>query len=243
MKKTFAIFSVVAFFAFCSCNHVTLSGNDITRSFNIENTYTKLSVANAFEVTVSDTAQQVYVTTDENVMPKVVVEKIGNKLSIYLKPMTTNFGMDLKVILPYNELMKDIELSGASEFRSDFGLSGEALEIKMSGASELDCNIETTNLELDMSGASEATLTGQAANLDLELSGASRVKKTVNGAQYAFACDYCEGEMSGASRAYIHCNSTIDIDLSGASDLHYTGMPFTGDCTISGGSQLIHDEL
>lgn len=243
MKKIFAILSVVAFFAFCSCNHVTLSGNDITKTFNIENTYTKLCVENAFEVTVSDTAQQIYITTDENVMPKVVVEQIGNKLRIYLKPLTANFGMDLNVILPYNELLKDVELSGASEFRSDLGMKGEALEIKLSGASSFYCDLEATDLELDMSGASDATLTGQATNLDLELSGASRLKKTVNGTQYAFSCDYCEGELSGASTAYIHCNSTINIDLSGASNLHYTGTPFTGDSSTSGSSNLIHDEL
>ena len=49
--------------------------------------------------------------------------------------------------------------------------------------------------------------------------------------------------MSGASDAYIHCDGTLKVDLSGASELHFTGGGNPADCTHSGGSEGIHDVL
>jgi len=45
------------------------------------------------------------------------------------------------------------------------------------------------------------------------------------------------------SNAYIHCDGSIKVNLSGASDLHFTGTAFTGDSSTSGASDIIHDVL
>lgn len=264
MKKCFAVLSVLVLFAFCGCNKITLSGNNITKEFSIEGSYTELSVENAFDVTVSDAVSQITITTDENVMPKVVVEKDGDKLKIHLKPLSINLGTDLelKVVLPYNADLTEVALSGASEFRSEYGLEGEKVEVDLSGASDFYCDINAdeidmnlsgaskieggvsaTELDLDLAGASDATLTGQVATLKVDLSGASNIKKTVVDNRYGLVCDRCEGSLSGASNAYIHCDGTIKVGLSGASDLHFTGTAFTGDSSTSGASDIIHDEL
>ena len=264
MKKCFVVFSALVLIAFCSCNKITLSGNNITKEFSIEGSYTELVVENAFDVTVSDAVSQITVTTDENVMPKVVVEKDGDKLKIHLKPLSINFGTDLelKVVLPYNADLTSVDLSGASEFYSEYGLAGETVEVELSGASDFYCDIEAdtidmdlsgasnvegtidaSELDLEMSGASDATLRGQVTTLDLDLSGASSIKETISGSSYGFECDFCNGEMSGSSDAYIHCNLMIKVDLSGASDLHYTGNASTTDSTTSGGSNISHDVL
>ena len=262
MKKYLFILSAIVLFAFSSCNKITLSGNNITKEFSIEGSYTELDVEDAFDVTVNDTVSQIMITTDENVMPKVLVEKDGDKLKIRLDPLSINFGTDLelKVVLPYNADLTSVELSGASEFRSEYGLEGDKVEVELSGASEFYCDIDAneidmdlsgasyvegtidaSELDLDMSGASDATLRGQVTTLDINLSGASSIKKTVTGSSYGFECDVCRGEMSGGSDAYIHCNSIIKVNLSGGSDLHFTGDAFTGDSTTSGGSEIIHD--
>ena len=280
MKKHIAILSLFVLFAFCSCNKIMLSGNNITETFSVEGTYTELQVENAFDVTVSDTATQITITTDENVMPMVVVEKVEGKLYIHLKPLTLYTGkLDLDVILPYNADLKSVNLSGASEFHSIYGLTGEKIEVKLSGASEfygnleanevkvdlsgasdfygnivatefdaelsgasdIEGNVTATEFDLDMSGASEATLVGQVTTLEIDLEGASRVIEKVVENKYALVCDNCEGEMSGASSAYIHCDGTIRVNLSGASYLHFTGEAFTADSNTSGGSKIIHE--
>ena len=273
------ILSALVLFALCSCSKY--AGEPISKDFNISGTYTELEVEDAFDVTVSDVATQVTVTAGENVMPNVVVETVENTLKIYLKGWHSNRGTDLTVILPYNANLTSVDLSGASEFHSEYGLEGDKVEVDLSGASNFYCDIdadevdidlsgasdffgdiladeiemdlsgaskikgyvEALDLDLELSGASDATFEGQVGTLKINLTGASNIKKTVNGNKYGFACDLCEGTMSGASNIYIHCDGTIKVNLSGASDLHFSGNAFTGDCTTSGGSDIYHDTL
>lgn len=257
MKKCLFILSALVLFAFSSCKK--FAGDLVTKDFAVGD-YTELEVHNAFDVTVSDAVDIVTITVGENVMPKVVVEVVENTLKIYLKPAANFYGGDLKAVIPYNAALTKVELSGASEFHSEYGLYGEKVEVDCSGASGSYCDIEANEidmslsgasnaegtidasaLDLDMSGASDATLDGLVTTLDLDLSGASSIKKTINGSNYGFECDVCKGEMSGASNAYIHCDGTIKVNLSGASTLHFTGVAFTADSSTSGGSDIIHD--
>ena len=280
MRKYLIVLSTLVLFAFCSCNKIILSGNNITEEFSIEGTYTALCVENAFEVTVSNAVDQITVTTDENVMPKVVVEKMGDVLKIRLKPLTVASGMDLKVTLPYNVDLKTVHLSGASEFHSEYGIKGQRVEVGLTGASNFYCDVEgddearielsgasqfegdvmadeiemelsgastirgnvgADNLGLELTGASDANLEGIVTNLNLNLTGSSRIVRRVIGNRYAVVCDQCEGVMSGASEAYIHCDGNIIVNLSGASKLHFTGNGNPADSSTSGGSDIIHD--
>ena len=261
MKKYLFILSTLILLAFASCNKFLLSDIIETNEYSIEGTYTELQVADAFDVTVSDTATRLIVYADQNVMPYVVVEKSSDKLKIYLKPITFNTG-DLKAVLPYNPDLKKVELSGASELHSEFVLEGDKVEVDLSGASDffgdivageiemdlsgssnIEGNVTAAELDLKMSGASEATLAGQVTTLNINLSGSSEIKKTVVNNRYGLACEQCKGLMTGASSAYIHCDGTIKVSLSGSSDLHFTGSAFTGDSDTSGASDIIHDTL
>lgn len=277
MRKYLFIISTLVLFACGSCQKY--AGDPVTQDFNIEGSYTELQVESGFVVTISDVATAISVTAGENVMPKVLVEKVGNKLRIHLKPMTNTYGSEMKVTLPYNADLTSVDLSGASEFHSEHGLSGEKVDVEMSGASTFDCNISADELEIDMSGASDlfggidadeidmdlsgaskvegqvtateldlemsggsdAILEGEVVKLELNLSGASSIIKKVVGSRYALVCDQCEGEMSGASDAYIHCDGSIKVNVSGGSELHYTGNAATTGCSCSGGSAISHD--
>ena len=279
MRKYLFILSTLVLFACGSCQKY--AGDPVTQDFNIEGTYTELQVESGFVVTVSDAATTITVTAGENVMPKVLVEKVGDKLRIHLKPMTNIYGSEMKVTLPYNADLTSVDLSGAAEFHSEYGLDGEKVEVEMSGASTFDCNVSADELEMDLSGASDfygavyadkidmelsgaskiegqvtatdldlelsggsdATLEGEVNKLELNLSGASSIIEKVVGSRYALVCDQCEGTMSGGSDAYIHCDGSIKVSLSGSSELHYTGNASTSGSECSGGSNIIHEVL
>ena len=277
MRKQLFILSTIVLFALGSCQKY--AGDPITQDFNIEGSYTELQVENGFEVTVSDVATAITITAGENVMPKVVVEKVGNKLRIHLKSMASSYGSEMKVTLPYNTDLTSVNLSGGSEFHSEFGLDGQKVDIGLSGASEFYCDlyadeveidlsgaseffgdveadeidmdlsgaskiegyVAATELDIELSGASDATLEGQITELEINLSGASNIIEKVFRNRYALVCDRCEGEMSGASNAYIHCDGSIKVSLSGGSELHYTGNAATTGSSCSGGSVISHD--
>jgi hypothetical protein len=279
MRKHLFILSTLVLFALCSCNKI--AGDPISKDFSIEGSYTELQVENGFEVTVSDVATAITITAGENVMPNVVVEKVGNKLRIHLKPMSNSYGSEMKVTLPYNADLTNVDLSGGSEFHSEYGLDGGKIEVDLSGGSEFYCDlyadevdvnmsggseffgdveadeidmdlsgaskiegdVSATDLDVELSGGSDATLEGQVATLEINLSGASNIMKKVVGSRYALVCDRCEGVMSGGSDAYIHCDGSIKVSLSGGSELHYTGNAATTGCNCSGGSEISHDVL
>ena len=255
MKKCLFVLTALLMIAFSSCQKP--AGNPVSKDFSIEGTYTELEVSHAFNVTVSDAASQITVTVGENVMPYVVVEKVDNTLKIYCKPMNITVG-EMKVVLPYNADLTSVDLSGASEFRSEYGLGGQKVEVELSGASgfysdivadEIDLgasgasnikgNVTATELDLELSGASDATLMGEVDKLDMELSGNSSIKKTVVNGAYGLVCGDCSGLMSGASEAYIHCDGRICVDLSGASTLHYTGDGSSSGCSNTTGGSTI----
>ena len=279
MRKQLFILSTLVLFALVSCQK--FAGNPVSQDFNIPGSYTELQVENGFEVTVSDVATAITITAGENVMPNVLVEKVGNKLRIHLKAMTSSYGSEMKVILPYNADLIDVDLSGASEFHSEYGLDARKLDVDLSGASEFYCNLYADEVELDLSGASEffgdveadeidmdlsgasqikgyvaatdldlklsggsdASLEGEVNKLEINFSGASNIIGKVVGNRYALVCDRCEGEMSGGSDAYIHCDGSIRVSLSGGSELHYTGNAATTGSDCSGGSVISHDVL
>ncbi len=279
MKKHLIILSTLVLFAFCSCSK--FAGEPITKDFSISGAYNALEVEDAFDVTVSDLATQVTITAGEKVMPNVVVETVDSTLKIYLKGWHTNLGKDMTVILPYNAALASVDLSGASEFHSEYGLEGQKVEVELSGASDFYCDIDADDVDIDLSGASDfignvwadeiemalsgssnikgnvsaddldvelsgpsdATLEGEVGTLKIDLSGGSNIMKKVVGSRYALVCDQCEGEMSGGSDAYIHCDGSIKVNLSGGSELHYTGNAATSGCTSSGGSNVCHDVL
>ena len=279
MKKHLIILSTLVLFAFCSCQK--FAGDPISKDFTV-GSYTELEVEDAFDVTVSDAVDVITVTVGENIMPKVVVEVVENTLKIRLSGINhSNYGSDMKVVIPYNTDLTSVELSGASEFRSEYGLEGQKVEVDLSGASDFYCDInadevdvdlsgasnfygdiladeiemelsgssnskgyvEVLDFDLNMSGASDATLEGYVGMLKIDLKGSSNIVKKVVGNRYALACDRCEGTMSGASDVYIHCDGAIKVNLSGASELHFTGDGNPADSNTSGGSDIIHDVL
>lgn len=262
MRRFLILLSAVVLVAFSSCTKVT-EGTIIQKDFGNPGNYTALEISNAFEAYVIDSINTITITAGENVMPYVVVETVNNTLKIYLKPMAIVNLTELKVVLPYNANLLSVNLSGASEFHSEYGLIGEDLAVELSGASEFHCDLAATDnidmamsgaskiesaiitdeLDLEIGGASQATLIGGVNRLKLEMSGASDIVKKIVESQYALSCELCEGTLSGASEAYIHCDGNIKANLSGASVLHFTGDAFTADSEVSGGSQIIHDVL
>lgn len=260
MKNVLIILSAFVLTLLCSCSKS--DGDPITKEFSINNTYTELNVSHAFEVTVSDAVSQVTVTAGDRIMPKVIVEEKNGKLTIRLKGWTVANG-ELKALIPNNPNLKDVDLSGASEFHSQHPIVAQEVYIDLSGSSNFYCDIEaptvdmdlsgastikggivaTSKLDLELSGSSDATLTGTVGTLDMELSGSSDLKEIVVDNHYGLVCNQCKCSISGSSSAYFHCDNSITGSVSGSSSLHYTGNASTSGCSISGSSNVVHDVL
>lgn len=265
MNKHFAILAVLISSVLFGCNVdvVVDPGTPIDKEFLIAGGYDALDVSNSFDVFVDANATAVTVTAGENIMSRVIVEQVGGELKIYCKPQVVSVnGGFLKAVIPYSSALKNVTISGASGVDTPYpvvdnnvtikasgasrfqgNISANEIEIDLSGASRITGSITADDLELELSGASVADIKGQADNLKLSFSGASLNKENAVLQHYGLECTRCTGSISGASKAYIHCLNDIDVSLSGASALHYTGDAVTSDCSTSGASNIVHDRL
>ena len=127
------------------------------------------------------------------------------------------------------------KLKGTGDFTAQtvkFDLSGAATavwdgnfkvvkigKIDLSGASQLQLNVEVPEVEVEISGAAKLALTGEADSGEIELSGASKAN-LVN-----FVLKNLALATSGASNASVNVTETLGVEASGAAHVSYSGNP------------------
>ena len=119
---------------FCNCS--TFTGEQIEKTFDIDNIYTELQIEDAINVIISNEQDQISIISTENLINDVAIEKIDNKLRLYLKKNFHIYRSEIKIILPHNPNLQKVELHGASDFQSDFALQSKEIDIDISGASD-----------------------------------------------------------------------------------------------------------
>ena len=242
MKNIIILLSLVTLFFGCTRDW----GAPATKNYSIDGPYSGLDVSCAFHVTMSDQVNDVVVTVGELAHDRVVVKVKDGTLY-------TKYNGEAMAVIPLS-VLRDLDLSGASSFTGD--LSGEEVDVDLSGASGFKGNVVANDLNMDLSGASSyngdilvnkfdvdlsgasvAFVNGSCRNtMELELSGASQLKALTLDAPVV------RGSMSGASQADVTCCTSLNVELSGASELTYGIIsddcnPVV-NCPASGGSTV-----
>ena len=154
----------------------------------------------------------------------------------------------VKITLPE---LRGLYLSGASEGNVTGFKSSQDFDLTLSGASELNMDMETGNFLCEISGASEVTGYLKASSSDIVLSGASKIRVNGSGGDIKidasgasqvdlanFNVNNADISFSGASDGSLNINGRLDAVLSGASFLEYSGNPTLGNFNLTGGSDL-----
>jgi hypothetical protein len=247
-----ALLSVIAALAAAAgCGVITGSGEIATWDMDYVD-FNNLEVGSAFDVeVVQDDAYLVRITIDKVLYEYLNIDQRGNTLHIGLKPHYTYTGTKQQAVVHLPDLHR-LELSGASRaavngfsatHSLDFELSGASqMELgptiagnsgfELSGASRATGRIQMEDGHFNLSGASTLELQGSGDDITINASGASNVKLP------DFPVTTADIELSGASRAIIDVSTRMDISLSGASGLEYSGNPKLGSLNVSGGSTI-----
>jgi hypothetical protein len=212
---------------------ITGSGNIVTQ----EETFTgfdKVEVSHAFKVNISQgDSFGVVVRVDDNLVKHLQVVRQGSTLKIGLKP-----GLRLNIRRATREAevtmpeLTGLDLSGASHGTISGFRSTKALDVDVSGASQLLGNIETGDAQFNVSGASQVNLSGSAQDVGIDASGASILKLA------DFPVADATVDASGASQVTVNPSGRLDADASGASRVHYLGSPTLGTIETSGASSV-----
>ncbi len=230
------------------------AGPTVTRQYSYTD-FTRVQVGSAFQVNITpgDT-YSISITAPENYFEHTTVEKASNTLEVGIKFGFWGFLQNisgrpkLEVTMPALEIL---DMSGASTGTAKGFKSTKDFKLQLSGASSADIDVEAYDTSMTVSGASHLTGRLVAHDVRVNLSGASTttldgtindLNLQVSGASHA-TLDGLEGknaraELSGASSAVVSVKGTMDVFLSGASHLQYTGNPSLGTVDITGASSI-----
>jgi len=209
------------------------SGNVVKEERTVKD-FKGIDVGNAIDVilTVGE-SKKVVVESDDNIIKYIKTEvtadgtlKIKMEGKIKIKSPTK-----LNVYVTCPEISK-LRASGASSILGKNEISGDELKIESSGASDIECSINTKKLTIDISGASDIKLKGKTLHIQAETSGASSFIAS------AFQAETADVDVSGASDAKFKVTKELNADISGASSFKYSGSPQVKKVNRSGASSI-----
>jgi hypothetical protein len=134
---------------------------------------------------------------------------------------------DIKVYLSVKTL-KSLNIGGAAKIRNSGTLKGHKLSLDISGAADLELDIEVKKLLADFSGAVRAELEGKADYIVMDMSGASKVDAE------DLISEACYLDFSGFGKAEIYASKVLKVDMSGMGVVKYSGNPQKVDTGSSG---------
>jgi len=189
------------------------------------------------ELTKSGTFS-VEVIADDNVMEHIEVSKSGDTLRIRPKANAAFRSATLTAKITMPDLYK-LELSSGSHASVSGFDSSHELSVRLSGGSHMNSvstpgDIKARDVTFDLSGGSHVTLSGSADNLDVNKgSGGSHLNLE------AFSVHNADISLEGGSHATVNVDGTLNVDLSGGSEVIYIGEPTMGDIEVDWDSDLI----
>jgi hypothetical protein len=243
--------AIVSLALAAGCGFVSGSGNVMTKQL-ARRGFTRVEVGDSFRVLVSEGAAfAVQVAMDDNLFQYLEADVEGDTLRLGLKDGNSYGDATLSAAVTLPEL-REIQLSGASEGRMwgfnrlqplRVALSGDsslkvvdlrstAVDMGLSGSSDLSGTWVMTGGSFELSGDSEVRLTGAADTLSLGVSGSSTCELA------RFRVGDLQTELSGSSDGTVHVTGTLDAKASGASVLEYLGYPTIGRIETSGSSEV-----
>lgn len=241
---------------FSGCIKVDLAeknGPITTQSYSFKD-FTGIDIGYAFELIVTPSSDySVTITAGENVLKHIKVHLNGPMLVFDIDNWTdiwwSSFYIPkVNISMPVLEKLK---LTGASKTTVTGFSSKHDFALNVSGASEIDLDMTVGDFIAVISGASHINGKMSAKNSDIGLSGASHIRLSGSGGDLVlkasgasdmdlknYPVNNASIDFSGASHASIDVSGRLDVELSGASSLDYTGIPTLGHMDISGSSSL-----
>jgi hypothetical protein len=192
--------------------------------------FTMVSAKGSFPVEINLSDQpSVTVSTDDNLIQRVIVVLSGETLLISIQAPGSFFPTSLKIVINmpriYGLILNDGARASLSGFKSTYNFN-----LDMGGSSTLSGYLDAGNVDFNVGGASQVNLKGSALSLDLVASKASKLDLS------AFSANSGTVQLSDASEATVDIQGRLTAKLLGASKLYYLGSPVLSDTSISQGS-------
>ena len=182
--------------------------------------FNELRISGPYKVNiVRGEKYRVVLNGTEPYMEKADVSQDGNKISIRynddddLKLHRYNRKVTIKIMCPN---LSDVRLLGAVTGNIS-GFEEDELYIRLDGTSEVELDVDVYSLDVKLSGAAELDITGTGRKLNANISTASFLNT------YNYMAEIVSLKASGASKARIYATEELEIEASLVSEVKYRG--------------------
>ena len=228
MKKI--LFTLAAVLALSSCTFIKINGTPLSGK-NVENAAADV-LTKSFEVadfdvlTINVPADVIYEATNSaymevsapsNVIDQIVLTQEDGQLKIAFRDKIVFRGLKHFKIHLGSATLAELNVNGAADFNCLSGFKTGNLNVKVSGAGDLDlAKLEAENVTIRINGAGDLDMKdAKCASLDITVSGAGDVDLD-----------------------RIDCEGTLKVVVNGAGDAVISGKAGEADLTINGAGKV-----
>jgi hypothetical protein len=216
-----ALISIIAIFA-VSCKwavgFVRGSGNVITEGRDVSD-FRKVHLSGTGNLIITQgELESLTIEADDNIIPIIETDVSGAELDIGFKRGYTFIpSTAIKFHLTVVDL-DEISLNGAGNIDCE-GFETKVLQFDVSGAGDLDFDLDAERVEVIISGAGNIILSGQVDSQEIEIDGAGKY----NGED--LESSECVITVSGAGSATVNVSELLDVEINGIGNVYYIGSP------------------
>jgi hypothetical protein len=251
-KITIAAAAIAAALIASSCENLGLyiGNGTVTSETRSVAAFTSIRVTGSGTLRVHKGDQQVTVTSDSNIVPKITTSVSGTKLTIGIEPFTSICDatkLEYDVTLPS---LEGVDLAGSgdivvdafagSSFSGNISGSGnitadlayDSAALSCTGSGDTTAKITAASLSYDCSGSGKASFTGTATKVKLSIAGSGSVN-----AQALTAKDASIG-ISGSGSVAIRATGVLATNITGSGSVRYWGSPAAVNTSGSGSGSV-----
>ena len=181
--------------------------------------FKNVEVSGAIDLYVAQgETKPVKIETDENLLQYIEVVQEGDKIKVKSRE---GFNLDptskIKVYVS-STVYNDIDVSGASNITGQTKIiNAEKMSLDVSGAGEINMDVNAPALRAEISGAGSVNLKGETKIFELTLTGAAKAHC------YELLSENTRVDISGAGEADVFASVKLDAEVSGAGNVTYKG--------------------
>ncbi len=221
MKKL--LFVAIVAVAASSCNYMwgkKVKGNGTKKSAERSvSTFKNVDVSGAIELYVAQgETRPVKIETDENLLQYIDVDQEGDRIIIKSREgFNLRPSKKIKVYVT-SPVYNNIDVSGASNITGVAKIvNTENLRLDVSGAGDINMEVNAPAINADISGAGAVNLKGETKTFELTLTGAGKAHC------YDLLSETTKVDISGAGDADVFASVKLDAQVSGAGNVTYKG--------------------
>lgn len=204
---------------FCLASFITFAQETAVRKVG---SFNRLELGGHFDLRLKKGDKAEVTIETEDIGPDEIITEIrNNTLHIRMKDNRKWGKSDLKrsiIYLTYTDL-RGIQWDGAGNITTESELVTDKFELEISGAGNVQMDLNVDDLQVDMSGAGNIELRGSAKTQNVQMSGAGNY----NG--FDLKSERAKVDMSGVGNVRVYATKELNASASGVGAVRYKGNP------------------